>query len=297
LATVESAGERHHLVTVEGGPERFFRVARPEAAGEVVSSSMPAGPWLNGPYGRPLAGALGVLVDNVAGYVLVRRRPPGWWSVSAEITLDLLRPVPADGSVVAAEGIVRHVGQAGGFSSASVTDSSGRLLAVATQHGRWVQGAPAAPATGGVPAGNGTAPAGNGTAPAGNAPPGRDLAGFLGGQVRTTDGGALLELTVTPELTNPLGNMHGGIILCACDLVAQAAIDAAAGPPRTASIHVAYPRPIPAGAKVRLTAQVAHLGRTFGIVRVTALNHSGRPAAIATVTTGPSASPGGSEAL
>jgi uncharacterized protein (TIGR00369 family) len=197
--------------------------------------------------------------------------------------------VPADGSVLTAEGIVRHAGQAGGFSSATVTDESGQLLAVGTQHGRWVRAAPAVGGGGGVPAGNGTAPAGD-------VPLVADLAGFLGGQVRTTDGGALLELTVTPELTNPLGNMHGGIILCACDLVAQAAIDAAGGPPRTASIHVAYPRPIPAGAKVRLTAQVAHLGRTFGIVRVTALNHSGRLAAIATVTTGPSASPGGSEA-
>lgn len=54
---------------------------------------------------------------------------------------------------------------------------------------------------------------------------------------------------------------------------------------------MAYPRPIPVGTKVRLTAQVAHLGRAFGIVRVTALNDSGRPCAIATVTTGPVAGP------
>jgi uncharacterized protein (TIGR00369 family) len=242
----------------EGGPERFFRVARPKAAGEVVSSSMSAGPWLNGPSGRPLAGALGVLIDNAAGYVFVLRHPPGGSSVSAEITLDLLRPVPADGSVLTAEGIVRHVGQAGGFSSASVTDGSGQLLAV--------------------------------TALAGYVPLAADLEGFLGGQARAADGGALLELTVTPWLTNPLGNMHGGITLCACDLVAQAAIDAAGGPPRTASIHVAYTRPIPAGTRVRFTAEVAHLGRAFAVVRVTALDDSGRPCAIATVTTGPTES-------
>ena len=141
---------------MEGGPERFFRVTRPKAEGEVISSSMPTGPWLNGPSGRPLAGALGVLIDNVAGYVLVLGRPPGGWSVSAEITLDLLRPVPADGSVLTAEGSVRHANQVGGFSSASVTDGSGQLLAVCTQHGRWVRGAPAA--LGGVLAGSGTAP-------------------------------------------------------------------------------------------------------------------------------------------
>ena len=59
------------LIPVEGGPERFFRVSRTTADGEVISSSLSAGPWLNGPSGRPLAGALGVLIDNVAGYVLV----------------------------------------------------------------------------------------------------------------------------------------------------------------------------------------------------------------------------------
>jgi len=274
LAVVESAGERRELVTVEGGPERFFRITRPETTGEVVASSMPAGPWLNGPSGRPLAGALGVLIDNVAGYVLLLGRPPGGWSVSAEITLDLLRPVPADGSVLLAEGRVRHADPVGGFASASVIDGSGRLLAVATQHGRWVRSASAAS---------------NGTAPADGVPPAADLVGFLGGQSRAAAAGGLLELTVTPELTNPLGNMHGGITLCACDLVAQAAIEAAGGSQRTASIHVAYPRPIPLGTRVRFTAQVMHLGRAFGVIRVTALNAGGRPCAIATVTTGPRA--------
>jgi hypothetical protein len=39
---LESTGEWHELGLVECGPERFFRVARPEARGEVVASSMPA---------------------------------------------------------------------------------------------------------------------------------------------------------------------------------------------------------------------------------------------------------------
>jgi hypothetical protein len=30
-----------NLITVEGGPERFFRVGRPTADGEVISSSLP----------------------------------------------------------------------------------------------------------------------------------------------------------------------------------------------------------------------------------------------------------------
>jgi uncharacterized protein (TIGR00369 family) len=269
------------LITVEGGPERFFRVSRPTADGEVISSSLPAGPWLIGPSGRPLAGALGVLIDNVAGYVLVLGRPPGGWSVSAEITLDLMRPLPSDGSVLTARGVVRHADEVGGFASASITDASGQLVAVCTQHGRWLKGAPAAgddvPPSTGIPARSSVGP-----------PPGEDLAGYLGGQLQTAEGGALFELTVTPELTNPLGNLHGGVTLCACDLVAQAAVGAARGPARTASIHVAYPRPVPAGAKVRFAAQVVHLGRAFGVVRVTAHNDdNGKLFAIATVTMSP----------
>jgi uncharacterized protein (TIGR00369 family) len=266
------------LITVEGGPERFFRVSRPTADGEVISSSLPAGPWLNGPSGRPLAGALGVLIDNVAGYVLVLGRPPGGWSVSAEITLDLMRPLPADGSVLTAQGVVRHADDVGGFASASITDASGQLVAVCTQHGRWL---------GVSPGTDDDDPAGSRPYPVPSLPPGDDLAGYLGGQLQTAEGGALFELTVTPELTNPLGNLHGGITLCACDLVAQAAVGAAGGSPRTASIHVAYPRPVPVGAKVWFAAQVVHLGRAFGVVRVTAHNDGGKPFAIATVTMSP----------
>jgi uncharacterized protein (TIGR00369 family) len=275
------------LITVEGGPERFFRVSRPTADGEVISSSLPAGPWLNGPSGRPLAGALGVLIDNVAGYVLVLGRPPGGWSVSAEITLDLMGPLPSDGSVLTAQGIVRHADDVGGFASASITDPSGRLVAVCTQHGRWLKGPPVAgddvPPSTDVIAGT-SIPARTSIGP----PPGEDLASYLGGELQTAEGGALFELTVTPELTNPLGNLHGGVTLCACDLVAQAAVSAAGGPARTASIHVAYPRPVPAGAQVRFAARVMHLGRAFGVVRVTAHNDdNGKLFAIATVTMSP----------
>lgn len=267
------------LITVEGAPERFFRVSRPTADGEVIASSLPAGPWLNGPSGRPLAGALGVLIDNVAGYVLVLGRPPGGWSVSAEITLDMMRPLPSDGSVLTARGVVRHADDIGGFASASITDAAGGLIAVCAQHGRWLTSGPAddVPPSTDVPARSTAGP-----------PPGEDLAGYLGGQLQTAEGGALFELTVRPELTNPLGNLHGGITLCACDLVAQAAISAAGGPPRTASIHVAYPRPVPVGARVRFAAQVVHLGRAFAVVRVTAGNDdTGKPFAIATVTLSP----------
>jgi uncharacterized protein (TIGR00369 family) len=95
----------------------------------------------------------------------------------------------------------------------------------------------------------------------------------------------MLAVAVTPDLANPLGNLHGGITLLVSDLVAQAAFAAAGGPTRTTSVHVAYPRPMPLGTTVRFEGQVIHRGRTFGVAQVTALNASGRPCAVATVTT------------
>lgn len=54
-------------------------------------------------------------------------------------------------------------------------------------------------------------------------------------------------------------------------------------------IHVAYPRPIPAGTTVRFEGRILHRGRAFAVTQVTALNESGMPCVIATVTTGAAA--------
>jgi hypothetical protein len=62
-----SGAPRQGLPTTDSAPERQFRVARPIASGDVVSSSMPAGASTLGADGQPAVGALGVMVDNVLG--------------------------------------------------------------------------------------------------------------------------------------------------------------------------------------------------------------------------------------
>jgi uncharacterized protein (TIGR00369 family) len=218
MTTTQSTAPDEVPLVLESSPELIFRVARPVAEGEAVSSSMPVGPWLNGPTGRPLAGALGVLVDNVLGYAIMLHRPPGGWLVGAEISADLCGPVPGNAAT--------------------------------------------------VPEG---------------------LTGVLGVPSAAADGSTRLDLAVTSDLANPHGNLHGGITLFACDLVAQAALAAVAGPSQTTSIHVAYPRPIPAGTTVRFEGRILHRGRAFAVIQVTALNESGKPCVIATVTTGAAA--------
>jgi uncharacterized protein (TIGR00369 family) len=122
--------------------------------------------------------------------------------------------------------------------------------------------------------------------PVAGAAPATSLAELLGTEVRLAEGGAELDITVTSGLTNPLGNLHGGITLAACDLAAQAALLEAGGPTQTASVHVAYPRPMPLGTTPRFEARVLHNGRSLGIVRVTATLDGVKPCAVAMITTG-----------
>jgi uncharacterized protein (TIGR00369 family) len=275
MTMTESTGHGRRLPVLEGGPESLFRVARPVVEGNVVRCSMPEGSWLNGADGRPQAGALGVLIDNALGCAIMLDRPAGWWSVSAEISLDLCGP-PLDGArMLSVETRKDHSDKTGGIASGSVTDGSGRLVALCRQHGRWVPTAPSSP------------PAGTLTATP-SWPPGgpADLAELLGAPAVAADGNVHLKLAVTGSLVNPLGNLHGGVTLYVCDLVAQAAARTAGGPWRTSSVHVAYPRPVPVGAMVRFEGRVLHRGRAFAVIQVTAANGSGKPCVIATVTAG-----------
>ncbi|HEX3956732.1 MAG TPA: PaaI family thioesterase [Trebonia sp.] len=286
----EAVTARPGTAVAGGGPERSLGITRSKIVGDDVVASMASGPWLNGPAGSPPGGVLGVLIDDVLGFAIARHRGPGQWSVSAEISLDLTGPVPADGSRIEARARHVHSGPHGGISSGTVHDASGTLIALCRQHGRWVTTVPRDPMTPPEPGTEAAASAAaQAPAAAGTSAPWRppaSLAALLRARVQPTEGGAALDLEVTPDLTNPLGNLHGGITFAACDLAAQAALRAAGGPTQTASIHVTYPRPMPLGAAPRFEARVLHRGRSLGIVRVTATVDGVKPCSIATITTG-----------
>lgn len=232
---------------VAGGPELMFRVGpvrfpdgRPEADAEV-------GPWL-GDRGAPFTlGALGVLVDDVLGLAIISRRPPEHWSVSTEITIDRLALRCGDADLTA-RSEDPHVTATGGLAAGLVLSGTGGPLARATQRGRFV---PASP-TRALP-------------PTVVATPRVAGPGSLVGLELVSGGGSLV---VTAELENPLTNLHGGIALCASDLCASAALDDGGPELVTASIHMSYLRPVPAGAVLELRAEVVHRGRTLAVVDV-----------------------------
>jgi uncharacterized protein (TIGR00369 family) len=306
------AGERPALRVMDTGPERTFLVSQPVFDGggvtAGVSASMLTGPWLAGPAGTAPGGTLGVLIDGVSACAALLGAPEAAWSVSAEISLDMCGPMPADGSTLNAHARSFHADADGGLSAGTVTDEQGRTVALYRQHTRWVKG----PSLGTVDTGTvdtgavdtGAVDTGPGEAGAAEAAgrafpaPGQvpavigerggpaDLTELLGARIQAADGGAIVDFTVTSDLSNPLGNAHGGIIFTAVDLAAQAALLSVGGPTRTESVRVSYLRPVPGGTTARFEAQVAHRGRSLGLVQVTALNEKGKPAVIATVTTG-----------
>lgn len=248
---------------VAGGPERLFRIDSVAAGTTAVTGSMTTGPWSAAPDGRPCAGSLGVLVDNVLGYAIQARRPEHQWSVSTEISIDFLSEVPTDGSPLYAEGRALRADAVGGLASGQVSDSTGQVVAQCRQRGRFVPQSPTTPVA--------TVYDGLLTA---------DAAALIGAQAGTSG----LHLAVTTQLGNPLGNLHGGVSLCASELAGLAALGSSDQALVTASIHVAYVRPAPVGTHLLFSSTILHRGRTLGLAQVVSTNESGKACTIATVT-------------
>lgn len=232
------------LPVIESGPEAVFQISEVTHGGGTVTASMPSGDWLRRPDGAVPAGVLGVLVDDVLGYALFSGRPADHWSVSAEITLDVVGPLPADGWL-RAEGSLVQADALGGFATGRVTTEDGRLVALAGQRGRFV-------------AALGVGAEATAYSPIAGS---EDVVPWLGRRYVGT------EPFVVPDLlANPMGNVHGGISLCLSDLVAR---DALGGDLVTASVHTTYTRGIPTGSTLRYDAQVLHGGRSLAVVDVT----------------------------
>ena len=227
------------LPVVETGPEALLRMGELTVDDGTFRGSMPVGPWLE-VEGRTPAGAVAVLVDDLLGYAIVADLPRGQWSVSAEITIDVVRPLPTSGGVHADARLV-HADELGGLATGSVTDDDGRLLALTSQRGRFLR-----------------------------APEGLVEEGAWGGPPTSGDLERLLAtradqpLPTTDVLANESGNLHGGISMFVADLVASALRPDLV----TASVHITYTRGIPIGPELACRATTRHDGRSLAVIDV-----------------------------
>jgi len=249
-------------------PEQLFRLGPLEFDADRVRGTMITGPWLRGSAasdGQGHAGTLAVLVDDVLGYAI--NAVTGSWSISTEIGLDIVAPVPVDGSTLYAESSVMHIDAVGGLAHGVVRNEAGDTIAHCYQRGRWVDGIP--------PTETGTR---RPVAPT-ESTEAESLQALLGEAVRAT--GAGVSVDVVPRVANPLGNLHGGISLCVAEWLAASTLPF---PGTTASIRAYYIRGVPLGDSVLATPMIQHKGRTYGVVQVTASTPTGKPATITTVT-------------
>jgi uncharacterized protein (TIGR00369 family) len=93
-----------------------------------------------------------------------------------------------------------------------------------------------------------------------------------------------LELGGSLEVSNVMGNLHGGISLCASEMAGLMVLQTGSRPLVTASIHIAYLRPTPVDGGVSFRATPLHRGRTLGVAQVVSHNSAGKACTMATVT-------------
>jgi uncharacterized protein (TIGR00369 family) len=253
---------------IPGMPEVLFRVHDVTGVSSSTTGSMSTGTWMLGPDGETSVGALGVLMDVVLGCALIANRPPGHWGVTTSISAEFCASIPADGTLLG-QGQTVHLTETGGVAQGLIKTTSGTTVAVATQHIRFVPGGPVEyrPSID-VLAANGH----------------RTILDLLDATHHSHDDRFELHLRAGPNVANPMGNLHGGIVLCLAEIAASMAVQSEQHPLEAASMHVAYVRPGPATGTVRFRTQVAFRGRTSAVVRIDCLRPDAKTCAVATVT-------------
>ncbi len=92
------------------------------------------------------------------------------------------------------------------------------------------------------------------------------------------DGQAEVTWTPTPDMANPFGSVHGGIIATLIDEVTGAAVmsSVGAGSAPTVSMNVEYLYAIPIGGTYRAVGEIVRMGRAMAIADARILDEDGK---------------------
>ena len=258
------------LTSPPGGPESLFGVGPLIADPGLARTSMPTGPWLRGPGDRLSPAGLGVLLDDVLGQAVLSGRAAGCWAVTTELNVDVVAPLPVDGQRVDASASLVHLDDAGGLAQAEARDAAGRCLARATTWLRFVPGVPDAAVN--------PAPLAEVVAR------GPRLSDLL--RVPADETGRL-KLPGRPDLGNPRGVLHGGVLFCLAVLSAEGVMSGSGL--NTASVRIVYLRP--AYGDLTFEPALVHRGRSLGVTRVDVRNAAGALCTTATISARSAAGP------
>ncbi len=250
---------------VLGEPERRLRVSDVVFSPHECRGQMATGPWCTVD-GEPTAGALGVLADDVLGWLPAQWSPPDTWAMSTELRVQMRGALPVDGSALRCEASSDGVHGRGVLATGTILDAGGALVADASMRLFFVTAArPGQPPLADEPPGDG------------------DLLAQLEGRIQGAARDVLVMDTGVGH-RNPVGVMHGGISFAATGAGGMAALRAVSPGLVASAVHVVFARAIPVGGQVAVRSTVLHVGRAHGVVRVDGYATDGTVCTLGTVT-------------
>lgn len=263
--------ERRGVDVIHCPPDDLFRIGEPRREGDVVEAWMTLDPGIREADGSLTVGSLGVLVDSVLGYASMLTTP-GRWSVTTGMTLDAFPALQHPTDAVRAGGSVVQADTVDGYAAGRVHAADGTLVASCTQRLRFLEAMPAH------------------ARPSADAPTAAEL--------RRSDPAAILQdggpsagdglrCGVVPAVQNPLGILHGGFAVYACDRTVSRALRVGPTPFVITSLHVSFVRPVPGGAHIEFRPTVVHRGRTLAVVDVVGAVTGQAPAVVARASAQP----------
>ncbi|WP_028925217.1 PaaI family thioesterase [Pseudonocardia acaciae] len=276
----ERVTDRLRAIPVEGG--LGTRVSRLDADGGQLRLPIPPGPD-GDPDGVALTVALNVLADVAGGVAVSMCAGRGLGSPTIELRIDHLAPPAPDAGWLIADSTVPHHAAGAGYAAVVVHDDRDR--AVAHAHGHFAVTTPET-ALGEPPPMDRTTDGTDGIAP--HRPDA--LLATLAAVVTPSGPGddpADWSLTCGPELSNPRGQVQGGVAMAIGQLAqrrAQAPDLSDGAELRPLTVHAEYLRPAPIdGTELRCRTEYVRRGRRFRTLRTELVRADGR---VATIVTG-----------
>ncbi|KUI34262.1 PaaI family thioesterase [Mycobacterium sp. GA-2829] len=210
-----------------------------------------------------------VLADHILGELPYMRRPPRTWSLTAELTVEVIRDLSDVDTLIAEAQAVTEGPES--FVQCRLTDDRHNLLAIGSTRCVYV------PATADDPVAEYSAETEVHAETA-------DIDQLLGLNHQGLADGAQVILTDPGSWFNGFGIMHGGVAACVTELAAAAAVGAKNRDLQTAHIHTSYLRPVVAGSPFVASARPFHVGRSSAVVEVLGHGGSGELCTVSTVT-------------
>lgn len=272
---MESRSEKEYLVSPLSDPDILFGVRKAKATpGHHVQQEMKTTEWMLADDGTLCISSICVFADSAFGNAIVLGRPNGYWPVTTELSLDVGGHVPHDNSLLHGESWPAHTDTAGGLAQGRILDAMGHLIAVGTTRLRYVP----------MPS---HFDHHDRVDPHAHDEPyseWKSTSEALG--VSTEKVGQTLQLFMPskPALMNPMGIIHGGVLLSAVEIAGRSSLQLKGAQLRTSSLQIAYVRPTPGAGTVSFTAEVQHFGKKFGVAHVIGHDSSRRTCTVATVT-------------